>query len=90
MAKVLVKYSHKFLKQYYRLSPKLQKQSQARLFLWLNEPCHPQLRLHMLTGRLSGYYSINITGDIRALYKKLDDAHVIFESIGTHSELYGK
>ena len=48
-----------------------------------------QLHLHMLTGEYAGLYSINITGDIRALYEKIDDTYVIFGFIGTHSQLYG-
>lgn len=43
----------------------------------------------MLTGEYAGLYSLNITGDIRALYEKIDDAYVIFGFIGTHSQLYG-
>jgi mRNA-degrading endonuclease YafQ of YafQ-DinJ toxin-antitoxin module len=43
----------------------------------------------MLTGEYAGLYSINITGDIRALYEKIDDTYAIFGFIGTHSQLYG-
>jgi mRNA-degrading endonuclease YafQ of YafQ-DinJ toxin-antitoxin module len=43
----------------------------------------------MLTGEYAGLYSINITGDIRALYEKIDESYVIFGFIGTHSQLYG-
>lgn len=43
----------------------------------------------MLTGEYAGLYSINITGDIRALYKKVGDTYAIFGFIGTHSQLYG-
>lgn len=84
-----VKYSKKFLRQYYKLSPKIQQRFQARLILWGQDPQNPQLHLHMLTGKYAGLYSINITGDIRALYEKADDTYVIFGFIGTHSQLYG-
>ena len=83
-----IKYSKKFLKQYYKLAPKLQDQFQKRLQLWLADPYSSQLHLHMLTGEYSGLYSINITGDIRALYEKIGDSYVIFGFIGTHSQLY--
>jgi len=43
----------------------------------------------MLTGQYADLHSINITGDIRALYEKINDSYVIFGFIGTHSELYG-
>ncbi len=86
---VKIKYSKKFLKQYYRLSPKVQQQFQQRLQLWLKEPFNPQLNNHILKEKYGGLHSINITGDIRALYDKIDDSYVIFGFIGSHSQLYG-
>lgn len=83
-----IEYTKKFLKQYYKLTPKLQMKFEERLKLWLDEPYNPQLHLHMLTGEYAGMYSINITGDIRALYEKINDTYVIYGFIGTHSQLY--
>ncbi|HEY1645648.1 MAG TPA: type II toxin-antitoxin system mRNA interferase toxin, RelE/StbE family [Candidatus Saccharimonadales bacterium] len=84
-----IKYSKKFTKQYSKLSPKIRSQFKQRQRLWLSNPYSPQLHLHMLTGEYAGLYSINITGDIRALYEKIDNSYVIFGFIGTHSQLYG-
>jgi len=86
---VKIRYSKKFQKQFSRLNSKVREQFKNRQRLWLREPYNPQLHLHMLTGEYAGLYSINITGDLRALYEKIDDAYVIFGFIGTHSELYG-
>jgi len=86
---VKIKYSKKFYKQFAKLTPKLREQFKTRQRLWLNDPYNTQLHLHMLTGEYAGLYSINITGDIRALYEKIDDTYVIFGFIGTHSQLYG-
>jgi mRNA-degrading endonuclease YafQ of YafQ-DinJ toxin-antitoxin module len=85
---VKVGYSKKFLKQYYKLPPKIQSKFQSRLQLWIDDPYNPQLHLHMLTGEYVGLYSINVTGDIRALYEKINDTYVVFGLIGTHSQLY--
>jgi mRNA-degrading endonuclease YafQ of YafQ-DinJ toxin-antitoxin module len=35
-----------------------------------------------------GYRSINITGDVRALYTVKEGALILFVFIGTHSQLY--
>lgn len=86
---VKIKYSKKFQKQFTKLSLNVREQFKKRQRLWLSDPYNPQLHLHMLTGEYAGLYSINVTGDLRALYKKIDDAYVIFGFIGTHSELYG-
>lgn len=86
---IKIEYSKKFVKQFARLNPKVRSQFKLRQRLWLSEPYNSQLHLHMLTGEYAGLYSINITGDIRALYQKIDDRYVIFGFIGTHSQLYG-
>ena len=67
----------------------MQQQTKARIELWQEQPNHPLLRLHRLEGKLSNFYSINITGDIRALYEVIGEAVVIYQFIGTHSQLYG-
>jgi addiction module RelE/StbE family toxin len=85
---IKLKYTKRFRKQYTKLNPKIRQQFKQRQRLWLSDPYHPQLHLHMLTGDYAGLYSINITGDIRALYEKLDDTYIIFGFIGTHSQLY--
>ncbi len=84
-----IEYSKKFWKQFSRLNPKIREQFKVRQRLWVNDPYHPQLHLHMLTGEYAGLYSINISGDIRALYEKVGDNYIIFGFIGTHSQLYG-
>jgi addiction module RelE/StbE family toxin len=86
---IKIEYSKRFHKQFSKLNPKLRQQFKDRQRLWLTDPYNPQLHLHMLSGEYSGLYSINITGDIRALYEKIGDSYVIFGFIGTHSQLYG-
>jgi mRNA-degrading endonuclease YafQ of YafQ-DinJ toxin-antitoxin module len=86
---IKIEYTKKFRKQYSKLTPKIRVQFKKRQRLWLNDPYNPQLHLHMLTAEYAGLYSINVTGDIRALYEKIDDTYVIFGFIGTHSQLYG-
>ena len=60
-----------------------------RLGLFLQDATNPILRNHELKGKYKDYKSINVTGDVRALYKKNGDEIVIFAMIGTHSQLYG-
>ncbi len=84
-----IEYTKKFKKQFSKFNPKLRKQFKTRQRLWVDDPYHPQLHLHALSGKYTGLYSINITGDVRALYEKIDDTYVVYGFIGTHSELYG-
>ena len=46
------------------------------------------LRNHALKGKYLGYRSIDVTGDVRLLYKQQNGDIYIFAFIGTHSQLY--
>ena len=80
-------YSKVFLKQAKRLTPGLRAQLQERITLFVRNPLHRTLRNHALKGKYKDYRSINITGDIRALYLQTED-EAIFDAVGTHSQLY--
>lgn len=84
-----IQYTSKFKKHYKKLPLKIQRQFDSRLTLLLENPNNPQLRMHPLKGTYSGYWSMNITGDFRALYLKKGKKIIIFALIGTHSQLYG-
>lgn len=86
---MILRYDKKFKQQYKKLPTKIQTQFDERLKLFINEQTHPKLRLHPLRGRFAGYYSINISGDFRALFYKESDEIIVFALIGTHSQLYG-
>ena len=58
------------------------------MILFQRDPNDPKLKHHKLQGDLKDYYSINVTGDWRILYKKFDERTVILIRIGTHSPLY--
>ena len=87
-----VRYSRKFVKQYEKTDARIRKAFEKRLKIFLKNPLSLQLRNHPLKGTLSGYRSINITGDWRALYSEIKDKEgektIIFEAIGRHSQLY--
>lgn len=84
-----IDFTKKFWKQYYKLPSKFQKQFDDRLHLFAVDPTNPQLRVHPLRGSFAGYWSMDVSGDLRALYLKRGDEIIIFALIGTHSQLYG-
>ncbi len=77
-----------FVKQYKKLPEKVRQQFKVRLELWIINPEHPTLRTHLLKGNLKGHWSMNISGDYRAIYYYASDEEVVFTLIGTHSQLY--
>ncbi len=54
----------------------------------MSDPFHPLLNNHPLAGRWTGYRSINITGDYRAIYELIEEDLAYFVTIDTHSNLY--
>lgn len=84
-----IRYSKKFKKQYKKLSPKLQQKTKASIKLWAHAPNDESLRLHRLSGKMSRFYSIDITGDVRALYEIVNGDVYMYQMAGTHSQLYG-
>lgn len=93
---VSARYSRNFVKGYRKAGKKVQNAFLQRQKLFIDDPFHPLLRNHALSGRYKGMRSINVTGDWRAIYSEQVHKHgqvkqgksITFEEIGTHSQLY--
>ena len=59
-----------------------------RLLLLLTDTNNPLLNNHKLNPPYEGFFSINITGDYRLVYKKIDTRTYFLRAIGTHHQLY--
>ena len=66
---------------------KIRKKFIALLPDFHKNPFNPIFRNHALKGDYTGLYSIDITGDVRAIYDFCDNCYV-FLRIGTHAHLY--
>ncbi len=89
MRKIIGCILHKnFEKSYTKLDASIKSAFRERRNLLLIDPRHPLLNAHALQGKWKGCWSINITGDIRAICKT-EGFFVIFIDIGTHAQLYG-
>lgn len=77
-----------FDKQYTKLSVKTKDRFKNRLKLFIDDPFDAKLRNHPLKGRYLGYRSLDVTGDVRALYTVKGGVVIIFGFIGSHSQLY--
>jgi len=78
-----------FDKKYAKLPEKLREQFKKRRDLFLQDPFHPLLDNHPLTAEYARCWSINVTGNYRAIYRYESESSIQFLAIGTHSELYG-
>ena len=86
---MIIQYAASFKRQYKKLPEKFQRQFNERLLIFLKNHSHLLLRVHPLKGKYAGYWSMNISGDLRAIYLIRKKNIIIFALIGSHSNLYG-
>lgn len=79
-----------FERQLRKLSQELQDKLAERLNLLICDASNPLLSDHKLGPPYESYRSINITGDYRLVYKRLDQNTYYLRAVGTHHQLYGK
>lgn len=83
-----ISFSKRFIKQAKSLDVLVRQKVLKKIEVFSINPLHPSLRNHCLKGKFKQYRSIDITGDIRALYLEGED-EAIFDAVGSHSQLYG-
>lgn len=79
----------KFRRRYEKLQQGEKRSAEERIRLFYENPFHPLLENHALHGVWQGCRSINITGDLRAVYEEINSDTAHFVALGTHPELYG-
>lgn len=83
-----IDFTKAFVKQFELLKAGQKERFYERLELFKQDSNAKILRNHALKGKYNGYRSIDIAGDLRALYRIQGDVIIIFAFIGTHSQLY--
>lgn len=78
----------RFKKAYRKLPLRLQEQVDERLVLFQSKPFDSLLNNHALGGTYNDFRSININGDLRALYRTIETDVVEFVYLDTHTKLY--
>ena len=77
-----------FKKCYKNLRPSEREKFNERFKVFMQDPFLPLLNNHALYGKYAGCRSINITGDIRAIYQLCGIDTAYFIAIDFHSNLY--
>ena len=80
--------SKSFEKDFAKLPSATKKKAISTLEKFITDPQNPTLRNHGLSGKWKGHFSINVTGDTRAVYFVIEENIVRFVAISSHSELY--
>lgn len=86
---MIIQPSKKFAKAFEKIPAKIQLAFEQRIEIFRNNPFHPLLNNHALTGKYSDFRSINITGDWRTIFQEFNNYRLVsLETIGTHNQLY--
>ncbi|KKT41007.1 MAG: Plasmid stabilization system [Candidatus Giovannonibacteria bacterium GW2011_GWA2_44_13b] len=83
-----VVFHQNFKKQYRKLRKNQQQKFDDQLSIFLENPFDPLLNNHPLQGKYEGFRSINVGGDLRAIYEMAEKDIAYFIAIDTHSKLY--
>ncbi len=76
-----------FKNKYSKLEKKIRNNFKERISIFIFDEFNPILNNHSLRGKYLGYRSINVSGDIRAIYKKRNNV-AIFVYIDNYNNLY--
>ena len=85
---MIIRLHKNFKKQFNKLTESRKRKFRERRDIFLQDEFSPVLNNHALKGVYQGYRSINISGDIRVIYRK-SSGEIFFVEIGSHSRLYG-
>ena len=85
---MIIRFHKGFEKQYKKLRLGQKEKFKGEIAIFLKDEFNSILNNHPLKGRDKGYRSINVTGDLRAIYKREIRERVIFVAIDKHSNLY--
>lgn len=86
---MIIRSHRNFKKQLDKLTKSQKEKFKERSNIFIRDEFHPVLNNHALKGEYEGCRSINIGGDLRAIFIKNSEEDVVFVKIGSHSKLYG-
>ena len=75
-------------KKVVKKNPDLKEKLCEALELFVNDPYHPLLGTHKLSGKLKGHHAFGLGYDCRVVIKFIDKEKVALISVGKHEEVY--
>ncbi len=76
------------VKKWQKKHPELTNHFKERLRLFSEQPFHPSLKTHSLSGSLKAYSAFSITYEYRLVFRFISDNKALLVAIGTHDEVY--
>ena len=85
---MIIRFHNAFKKRYQKAPVRIRCQFNERLILFQKDNSNPLLNVHRLAGDRGDQFSINITGDWRAIFILHNAETAVFIDLDTHSNLY--
>ena len=86
---MIIRFHKNFEKQLKKSSEKQKNEIKEKIKVFLTDPFEKKLNNHALHGKYKNYRSINIKGDLRAVFKLSEDGEeAIFTVLANHNQLY--
>lgn len=76
------------IKKWQKKHPELISRFKERLLLFSEQPFHPSLKTHSLSGGLKAYSVFSITYEYLLVFRFISDNKALLIAIGTHDDVY--
>jgi len=81
---VEIKYTDLFYKNYRRLPKNIKIKAEKAETILRQNPFHPKLKTHPLSGNFKGFYSFSIDYHYRIIFNFETENEIWFHNVGTH------
>ncbi len=75
------------LKSFLKKHPDLSIEIENKLDLLLQDPFHPELKTHKLSGKLKNEWAVRLTYEYRILFV-VEENTVFLTNVGSHEDIY--
>lgn len=79
-----VYYKPTFVRQYKKLPKALQDEVKEKIEIFKQDPKHPFLKTHKLSGRLEGVYSFSVNYAYRIVFEYVGKREAVLLAVGDH------
>ena len=83
-----IDYSRGFLRKIKKLPIEEQRRLSERIEWFKKDPRDSRLKVHMLAGKMKGYFALSLDYSKRVVFVWMDEQVVLFTDVGSHDQVY--
>lgn len=78
--------SSRFKRSFKKLPPRIQNDFNQKIKIFFQDPFHPSLHTHKLSGNLADYYGFYLKDGFRVLFDFEEPGLVLLVNVGSHDD----